>query len=369
MNPMNTARTNLLDLDPREMRDFFAGLGEKPFRATQVMKWIYHNGVTDFAGMTNLSLALRERLRELAGIRLPEVVFDQHSDDHSRKWLLRLEDGNCIETVYIPTEGRATLCVSSQVGCGLNCSFCSTARQGFNRNLTTAEIIGQVLVASLAIGIPENRGERAITNVVMMGMGEPLLNFDPVVKAMRLMMDDHGFGLSKRRVTLSTSGLVPQMDALREAIDVSLAVSLHAIRDDLRDELVPINRKYPIDVLLAACRRYAEGAPHGRVTFEYVMLDGINDSERDARELARRLRDVPCKINLIPFNPFPGSPYRCSSDRAIERFQDILMQKGYVTITRRTRGDDIDAACGQLAGKVRDRTRRSQRLAIADGRL
>jgi len=356
------AKTNLLDLDRKGLEAFFADLGEKPFRASQVMKWIYHAGVTDFDAMSNLSKALRARLHALAELRLPEVVLDQASRDGSHKWLLRLADGNCIETVFIPEKGRGTLCVSSQVGCGLNCTFCSTARQGFNRNLTTAEIVGQVLTASLSLGIPENQGDRPITNVVLMGMGEPLLNFDAVVPAMSLMMEDNGFGISKRRVTLSTSGLVPAMDQLRETIGVSLAVSLHATTDAVRDELVPINKKYPIAELLEACRRYVVTAPHGRITFEYVMLDGVNDSAEDARRLARLLRDVPSKINLIPFNPFAGAGYRRSPDAAIERFRDILIKAGYTTILRKTRGDDIDAACGQLAGRVQDRTRRSERL-------
>jgi len=356
------AKTNLLDLDRKGLEAFFADLGEKPFRASQVMKWIYHAGVTDFDAMSNLSKALRARLHALAELRLPKVVLDQASRDGSHKWLLRLADGNCIETVFIPEKGRGTLCVSSQVGCGLNCTFCSTARQGFNRNLTTAEIVGQVLTASLSLGIPENQGDRPITNVVLMGMGEPLLNFDAVVPAMSLMMEDNGFGISKRRVTLSTSGLVPAMDQLRETIGVSLAVSLHATTDAVRDELVPINKKYPIAELLEACRRYVVTAPHGRITFEYVMLDGVNDSAEDARRLARLLRDVPSKINLIPFNPFAGAGYRRSPDAAIERFRDILIKAGYTTILRKTRGDDIDAACGQLAGRVQDRTRRSERL-------
>lgn len=346
------------------MREYFAALGEKPFRATQVMKWIYHFGITDFDEMSNLSKVLRERLKVEAEVRLPEIASDHLSQDHSRKWLFRLEDGNCIETVFIPVDGRGTLCVSSQVGCSLNCSFCSTAQQGFNRNLTTGEIIGQVLAASIAIGISENRGERAITNVVLMGMGEPLLNVDNVVPAMRLMMEDNAFGLSKRRVTLSTSGLVPAMDQLSETIDVSLAVSLHATNDELRDELVPINKKYPIAELMEACRRYAVGAPHGKITMEYVMIDGVNDSEAEARELAKLLKDVPSKVNLIPFNPFPGSDYRSSSDRTVRRFQEILIDAGHITVTRRTRGDDIDAACGQLAGRVQDRTRRTQKLKL-----
>ncbi|MBZ0072572.1 MAG: 23S rRNA (adenine(2503)-C(2))-methyltransferase RlmN [Gammaproteobacteria bacterium] len=360
----DTTKINLLNFDRQGLENVFSGLGEKPFRARQILQWVYQRGVDDFAAMSDLSKALRARLVDLAEVRLPDVALDQKSDDGSRKWLLRLADGNCIEAVYIPERDRATLCVSSQVGCGLNCSFCSTAQQGFNRDLTTAEIIGQVLVASrllTADGISCNENGRAISNVVMMGMGEPLLNFDNVVPAMRLMLDDLAFGLSKRRVTLSTSGVVPELDRLREACDVALAVSLHAPTDELRDELVPINRKYPIRELLAACRRYVGDGSRRRVTFEYVMLDGINDSDEQARALARLLRDVPAKVNLIPFNPFPNTRYRRSPAERIARFQQIIVDAGLVTITRRTRGDDIDAACGQLAGQFQDRTRRRLR--------
>ncbi|MFA7593577.1 MAG: 23S rRNA (adenine(2503)-C(2))-methyltransferase RlmN [Thiohalobacteraceae bacterium] len=360
----DTTKINLLNFDRQGLENVFSGLGEKPFRARQILQWVYQRGVDDFAAMSDLSKALRARLVDLAEVRLPDVALDQKSDDGSRKWLLRLADGNCIEAVYIPERDRATLCVSSQVGCGLNCSFCSTAQQGFNRDLTTAEIIGQVLVASrllAADGISCNENGRAISNVVMMGMGEPLLNFDNVVPAMRLMLDDLAFGLSKRRVTLSTSGVVPELDRLREACDVALAVSLHAPTDELRDELVPINRKYPIRELLAACRRYVGDGSRRRVTFEYVMLDGINDSDEQARALARLLRDVPAKVNLIPFNPFPNTRYRRSPAERIARFQQIIVDAGLVTITRRTRGDDIDAACGQLAGQFQDRTRRRLR--------
>ncbi|MFZ5619965.1 MAG: 23S rRNA (adenine(2503)-C(2))-methyltransferase RlmN [Pseudomonadota bacterium] len=363
------ARTNLLDFDRQGLENFFADLGEKPFRARQILQWVYQRNVDDFAEMSDLSKALRARLGEVAEIRLPAVALDQKSDDGSRKWLLQLADGNCIEAVYIPERDRATLCVSSQVGCGLNCSFCSTAQQGFNRNLTTAEIIGQVLVASrllAADGISCNENGRAISNVVMMGMGEPLLNFDNVVPAMRLMLDDLAFGLSKRRVTLSTSGVVPELDRLREACDVALAVSLHATDDALRDELVPINRKYPIRELMAACRRYVEDGSRRRVTFEYVMLDGVNDSDEHARALVKLLRGVPAKVNLIPFNPFPGTRYQRSPAERIARFQQIIVDAGLVTITRRTRGDDIDAACGQLAGQFQDRTRRRLRAIGVD---
>ena len=363
------ARTNLLDFDRQGLENFFADLGEKPFRARQILQWVYQRNVDDFAEMSDLSKALRARLGEVAEIRLPAVALDQRSDDGSRKWLLQLADGNCIEAVYIPERDRATLCVSSQVGCGLNCSFCSTAQQGFNRNLTTAEIIGQVLVASrllAADGISCNENGRAISNVVMMGMGEPLLNFDNVVPAMRLMLDDLAFGLSRRRVTLSTSGVVPELDRLREACDVALAVSLHATDDALRDELVPINRKYPIRELMAACRRYVEDGSRRRVTFEYVMLDGVNDSDEHARALVKLLRGVPAKVNLIPFNTFPGTRYQRSPAERIARFQQIIVDAGLVTITRRTRGDDIDAACGQLAGQFQDRTRRRLRAIGVD---
>lgn len=378
-------KTNLLDLNRQDMEDFFTSLGEKAFRASQVMKWIYHHGVDDFDAMSNLSKALRERLKERAEIRLPEVAVDMPARDGTRKWLLRLSDGtvapgaqraaqsapegtmpgkasgNSIEMVYIPEQDRSTLCVSSQVGCALNCSFCSTARQGYNRNLTTAEIIGQVVLATRLIGLPQNKGERVITNVVLMGMGEPLLNFDNVVKAMELMQDDYAFGISKRRVTVSTAGVVPAIDQLREAIDVSLAVSLHAPDDELRNELVPINRKYPIAELLAACRRYCADVPHRRVTFEYAMLEGVNDTPEHARALLKVLRGTPAKVNLIPFNPFPGTRYRRSSQEAIDRFRSILMAGNLMTVTRKTRGDDIAAACGQLVGEVQDRTRRSQK--------
>lgn len=360
-NGMSDPRTtNLLDLDRRGLEGFFAAMGEKSFRAQQVMKWIYQLDVDDFAGMSNLSKALRERLHNAARMELPRVVMDRLSADGSRKLLLQLADGNCIETVFIPEKERGTLCVSSQVGCMLNCSFCSTAQQGFNRNLTTAEIIGQVLLASRALG-GDVQHKRAITNVVMMGMGEPLLNYDAVVRAMNIMRDDLAFGLSKRRITLSTSGIVPELDRLRAECDVSLAVSLHATNDELRNELVPINRKYPIAELMEACRRYVADEPRRRVTFEYVMLAGVNDSDAHARELLRLLRRVPSKVNLIPFNPFPNTAYVSSDPQRILEFQNILINGGIVTVTRKTRGDDIAVACGQLAGEFRDRTRRRER--------
>ncbi|GBE47760.1 dual-specificity RNA methyltransferase RlmN [bacterium BMS3Bbin12] len=351
---------NLLGLDRAGLEAFFATLDERPFRAAQVLQWIHQRGVTDFAAMTDLNKPLRARLAGLCVVRAPEPVSEQASADGTRKWLLRLDDGNAVETVFIPEPDRATLCVSSQVGCSLNCSFCSTARQGFNRNLTTAEIVGQVWAAQHRL--TQLDPPRTITNVVLMGMGEPLLNFSNVVPALRLLVEDLAYGLSKRRVTLSTAGLVPMIDALREACDVSLAVSLHAPDDALRGELVPLNRKYPIAELLDACRRYVAGRAHRRVTFEYVMLEGVNDSEAHARRFARLLRDMPAKVNLIPFNPFPGAGYRRSAARSIDAFRSVLLAAGLVTVTRTTRGGDIDAACGQLVGRVRDRTRRSRRV-------
>ena len=361
-------KINLLDFDRQAMEAFFTAAGEKAFRATQVLQWVHQRGVDDFAAMSNLSMVLRARLQETAAIRVPEVVMEQGSRDGTRKWLLKLDSGNCIETVFIPESDRGTLCVSSQVGCSLNCSFCSTAQQGFNRNLTTAEIIGQLLVAYRSLG-DTPKGERRISNVVLMGMGEPLLNFDNVVRAMNIMTDDFAYGLSKRRVTLSTAGMVPMIDRLREVCHVSLAVSLHAPNDALRNELVPLNRKYPIAELLAACKRYVAGAPHRKVTFEYVMLDGVNDSPTHARELVAVLEGVPAKINLIPFNPFPNTDYACSSPAAIDAFRHIVTRAGLVTVTRKTRGDDIDAACGQLVGRVMDRTRRSQRYGMTGERM
>ena len=351
---------NLMGHDRQALETFFASIGEKSFRATQVLKWVHQQGVYDFSEMTNLSKSLRSKLSSEAAFVVPEIINDQVSDDGTRKWLLRLEDGNSIETVFIPEAGRGTLCVSSQVGCALNCSFCATARQGFNRNLTSAEIIGQLRLANQLLVSAEN--ERPVTNVVMMGMGEPLLNYDNVVRAMQLMQEDFAYGLSKRRVTLSTSGLLPEMQQLSKDCAVSLAVSLHAPDDELRNELVPINRKYPIRELMKACREYTRGLPHQKITFEYVMLDGVNDSDNDARKLAKMVGNVPCKINLIPFNPFKNSGYSSSPLSRINRFRDILMQKGIMTVTRKTRGEEIDAACGQLAGKFADRTRRTERL-------
>ena len=349
---------NLLGLPREGMREFFASLGEKPFRASQVLKWIHHRRTANFGAMTDLGRALRARLDAVAEVRAPEVVADRVSEDGTRKWLFRIDSSNCVETVYIPDGRRGTLCVSSQVGCALNCTFCATARQGFNRNLDAAEIVGQLWAASGVLTESAHTGPD-ITNVVFMGMGEPLLNLDNVVPALELMLDDLGFGLARKRVTVSTAGVVPGIRALARRCPVSLAVSLHAPDDALRDILVPINRKYPIDLLLSACREFAGALPRQKITFEYVMLDGVNDTPGHARRLARRLGDLPAKVNLIPFNAFPGTGYRRSSDAAIERFRDLLLAAGVMTITRKTRGDDIDAACGQLAGRVVPRSRRA----------
>ncbi len=358
LEPVKTI--NLLDFDRKGLAAFFVGLGEKPFRATQLLKWIYQEGVEDFELMTDMSKSLRAYLSEHCTITTPEIVLEQIATDGTRKWVVQTGCGNRIETVFIPEEGRGTLCVSSQIGCALACTFCSTAQQGFNRNLTTAEIIGQLIVAQQRLG-----SDKRITNVVMMGMGEPLLNFDNTVAAMNLMMDDFTFGLSKRRVTVSTSGIVPAMYRLTQACDVSLAVSLHAVTDELRDELVPINKKYPLKELMEACRDNAKIAPRRTVTFEYVMLDGINDSMQDARGLIKLLKTVPSKINLIPFNPFPNSVYRCSSKDTINRFKTLLNDAGIITTVRKTRGEDIDAACGQLVGQVKDKSRRHLKLQVA----
>ncbi|RUO49274.1 bifunctional tRNA (adenosine(37)-C2)-methyltransferase TrmG/ribosomal RNA large subunit methyltransferase RlmN [Pseudidiomarina donghaiensis] len=352
-------KVNLLDLDRKAMRAFFQELGEKPFRADQVMKWVYHYCVDNFDEMTNLNKALREKLKQVAEIRAPEVRMQQQSSDGTIKFAMTLFDGQDVETVWIPDRDRATLCVSSQVGCALECTFCSTAQQGFNRNLKVAEIIGQVWRVNKLLGPFAETGVKAVTNVVMMGMGEPLLNLNNVVPAMDLMLDDNAFGLSKRRVTLSTSGVVPALYKLKEEIDVALAISLHAPNDELRNEIVPINKKYNIQEFLKASRDYIDGSKANKnITIEYVMLDHINDSMEQAAELAELLKDTPCKINLIPFNPFPGSDYGRSSNSRIDRFAKVLMEKGYIVVVRRTRGDDIDAACGQLVGDVIDRTKR-----------
>lgn len=349
---------NLLDFDADGLAAWFAEQGEKPFRARQVLRWMHRFGESDFDAMTDIAKSLRDKLKEKAVVTPPAVLSDKVSEDGTRKFLFDVGNGNAVETVFIPEDDRGTLCVSTQAGCALDCAFCSTGKQGFNRNLAVSEIIGQLWQANRALGA-DPKGERIISNVVLMGMGEPLANFDNTVKALRLMLDDNAYGLSRRRVTVSTSGLVPAMDQLREACPVALAVSLHAPNDKLRDELVPINKKYPIAELMAACRRYLEKAPRDFVTFEYVMLDGINDTDAHARELLAATRDVPCKFNLIPFNPFPGSPFKRSKPERVRRFAEILMAAGIITTTRKTRGDDIDAACGQLAGQVQDKTRRT----------
>lgn len=363
MNAPATDKVNLLDFDQQGLRDYFVSIGEKPFRALQLMKWIYRHYVTDFEEMTDLGVKLRAKLAATAEIRAPEVVMAQPASDGTTKWLMRLDSGNSVETVYIPDGPRATLCVSSQVGCALDCSFCATAREGFNRNLTTAEMIGQVWQVTRMLRESEEHAHDQLTNVVMMGMGEPLLNLTNLVPALSLMVDDLAYGLSKRKVTVSTSGIVPNMDRLREQIDVALAVSLHAPTDELRNELVPINKKYPIDELMGACRRYvADEARKRHVMFEYVMLAGVNDRPQDARALVKLLKGMACKVNLIPFNPFPGSGYETSQQPAIDRFWEILNKAGIRCLMRRTRGDDVAAACGQLAGEVADRSRRPLRF-------
>jgi 23S rRNA (adenine2503-C2)-methyltransferase len=352
---------NLLDFDLKGLADWFQEIGEKPFRAKQVLRWLHHYGADDFEQMTDLAKSLRAKLQEQAEIRPPVLLKEQASEDGTRKFLLEVGPGNHVETVFIPDGERGTLCVSTQVGCALECRFCSTGRQGFNRNLSVAEIIGQLWWANKQLG-RDPKGERVISNVVLMGMGEPLLNFENTVTAVSLMLDDHAYGLSRRRVTVSTSGIVPAMDRLREAMPVALAVSLHAPNDTLRDELVPINRKYPLVELMAACKRYLDNAPRDFITFEYVMLDGVNDQPEHAEQLIELVRDVPCKFNLIPFNPFPNSGYRRSPAERVRAFASRLMAEGLITTTRKTRGDDIDAACGQLAGEVQDRTRRRARV-------
>ncbi|MDR3502543.1 MAG: 23S rRNA (adenine(2503)-C(2))-methyltransferase RlmN [Legionella sp.] len=358
---MTEQKVNLLNYNYQQMRELLSSWGEQPYRAQQLIQWIHQTGLVDFAQMTNLGKALKAKLSQLSYVEVPEIVACQKSSDGTHKWLLKLDCGNCIETVYIPEANRGTLCVSSQVGCALNCSFCSTAKQGFNRNLTTAEIIGQVWLAVRELSASEGAHDKRVTNVVMMGMGEPLLNFDNVVSAMNIMMDDYAYGLSKRRVTLSTSGVLPDLERLREASPVALAVSLHAPNDELRNELVPINKKYPLAQLMALCKSYFKDEPRRKVTFEYVMLKGVNDQPEHANQLIKLLKNVPSKVNLIPFNPFPMAHYERSPQEAIDAFRDKLIANGINTITRKTRGDDIDAACGQLAGEVKDRTSRSQR--------
>jgi len=372
-------KQNLLDFDAAGLTAWFAATGEKPFRAKQVLRWLHQFGETDYERMTDVAKGLRMRLAEEAEVRLPQVVRDATAADGTRKWLLDVGNGNAVECVFIPEQNRGTLCVSTQAGCALDCAFCSTGKQGFNRNLTTGEIIGQLWWAKKAlsdfrapgngertsrVGEADFSPDRIISNVVLMGMGEPLANFEQLVTALHLMLDDNAFGLSRRRVTVSTSGILPAMDRLRDECPVALAVSLHAPNDDLRDRLVPINRKYPLADLMAACRRYLEKSPRDFITFEYVMLDGVNDSEEHARELIRLVRDVPCKFNLIPFNPFPSSGFKRAPAQRVRRFAEILMQAHIVTTTRKTRGEDIDAACGQLAGQVQDRTQRREKRTI-----
>lgn len=359
----DAGKTNLFNLSLPGLERQFSAWGEKPFRARQILKWVYHHGVTDFSAMTNLGAGLREQLEANAEFKAPGIINEHISDDGTVKWLMGLQSGNAVETVFIPEAKRGTLCVSSQVGCSLNCSFCSTGAQGFNRNLSTAEIIGQVWLAAQALGHARHgEGAQRITNVVMMGMGEPLLNFDAVIPALQLMREDLAFGLANRRVTVSTAGLVPMIARLRESVDVALAVSLHAPFNDLRDELVPLNKKYPIEILMEACADYVRGRHKRHITFEYTMLDGVNDHPDHARRLVKLLRRLPSKLNLIPFNPFPGTRYKTSPMGRIEEFQRIMQHSGIITTIRKTRGDDIDAACGQLVGQFQDRTRRSQML-------
>ena len=365
------ALTNLLDLEPAALIRWCGELGEQPFRAKQLQRWIHQFGEADFDAMTDLAKSLREKLKLHATVTAPAIISDNTASDGTRKWLIDVGDGNAVETVFIPEENRGTLCVSTQAGCAVNCRFCSTGKQGFSRNLTIGEIVGQLWMAERTLrrekGITAGpKGERQITNVVMMGMGEPLLNYEPTVAALKLMLDDNAYGLSRRRVTVSTSGVVPMMDKLSGDCAVALAVSLHASNDVLRDDLVPLNRKYPLVELLAACKRYLEFAPRDFITFEYCMLDGVNDTDAHARELLKLVSDVPCKFNLIPFNPFPASGLRRSGATRIKAFSQILMDAGIVTTVRKTRGDDIDAACGQLAGDVQDRTRVQERMRSLD---
>ena len=353
-------KTNLLNFDLPGLTAHFSQMGEKPFRARQVMRWMHLSGVADFTDMTDLAKTLRHKLLDKAEIKVPDLLVEQKSADGTCKWLLDVGTGNGVETVFIPEDTRGTLCISSQIGCALECMFCSTGRQGFNRNLTTAEIIGQLWWANKALGVTP-KDERVISNVVMMGMGEPLANFDNVVTALSIMLDDHGYGLSRRRVTVSTSGMVPQMDRLKEIMPVALAISLHASNDQVRDKLIPLNKKYPLNQLMSACQRYLVKAPRDFITFEYIMLKEINDAPEHARQLIELVKDVPCKFNLIPFNPFTNSGFERSTNERIRIFREILQEAGFVVTVRKTRGDDIDAACGQLAGKVKDKTQRQQK--------
>ena len=358
----NPEAINLLGLNQKSLEDLFVSIGEKPFRAVQVMKWIHQRGISDFSEMTDLSKELRKKLESHCVVNAPEVIYEKTSKDGTRKWVISVGNKDLIEMVLIPEKNRATLCVSSQVGCAVDCSFCATGKQGFSRNLNLDEIIGQVWVAANSFGVPRSPQSRPITNVVMMGMGEPLLNFRPVVDAMNLMMDDNAYGLSKRKVTLSTSGIVPKIDDLGKVTDVALTISLHAPNDELRNKLVPINKKYPIKELIDAVKRYVEGCSDKRVTtIEYILIEDVNDSLELAEELCELLKQLPCKINLIPFNPFSESEYKKPSRNRVKRFQKFLQDKGYVTTIRSTRGDDIMAACGQLVGQVNDKTRKKER--------
>ena len=362
MNIKEKKKLNLIGMSKESLEKFFQSIDEKPFRATQIIKWIHQRGVSDRSQMTDLSKSLRQKLLELCEIRVPEVVYEKTSNDGTKKWVIKVSEKDLIEMVLIPENNRSTLCVSSQVGCAVDCSFCATGKQGFSRNLTLDEIIGQVWVAANSFGLPSDANSRHITNVVMMGMGEPLLNFNPVVEAMNLMIDDNAYGLSKRKVTLSTSGIVPKIDALSKVTDIALTISLHAPNDELRDELVPINKKYPIQELLDAVKRYVDSCNDRRVTtIEYILINNVNDGLDHAEELSELLRQIPCKVNLIPFNQFEGSDYLKPSGNRIKKFQSFLQEKGYITTIRSTRGDDIMAACGQLVGQVNDRTRRQER--------
>jgi 23S rRNA (adenine2503-C2)-methyltransferase len=362
-NPLDKEKVNLIGFTVSQLGDWVEGIGEKRFRATQIIKWIHQMGECRFGEMNNLSKDLRGKLERLAEIKLPEVVSCQDSVDGTRKWLIRVDGGSCIEMVFIPERDRGTLCVSSQIGCALDCSFCATGKQGFNRDLTSAEIIGQLWIAADSFGQFGSRANRRVSNVVMMGMGEPLMNFDNVVDAMSIMLEDNAYGLSKRRVTLSTSGVVPELDKLGDVSQVSLAISLHAPNDELRNELVPLNKKYPLATFIKSAKNYIEKMPDSKrkVTVEYTLMDQVNDRSVHARELGVLLKDLPCKINLIPFNPFPGSDYKRVTNTALNRFRDILSAEGYTVTVRTTRGDDIAAACGQLAGEVNDRTKRQER--------
>lgn len=354
-------KINLLGLDHQAMKEFFVSLGEKPFRAQQILKWIHFNGVRNFFDMTDISKDLRNKLSSIAEVGLPQVVYEKKAADATYKWLLKLDDGNCIETVYIPEKNRGTLCISSQVGCILNCDFCSTGKQGFNRNLTTAEIIAQLWIAVRTLSQSNGKHDQSVTNVVMMGMGEPLLNIDNLIPALRLMLDDFAYGLSKRRVTVSTAGVIPAMKKLKESIDVALAVSLHAPNDELREQIVPLNKKYPLKELMATCKDYFKHDRRRSITIEYVMLAGVNDTHAHAKQLIKLLNGLRIKLNLIPFNPFPNTHYQRSDHETIARFQETMIKAGLNTTIRRTRGDDIDAACGQLIGQVKDKTRRQAR--------